>query len=117
MNTTDSNRILFREIPMVHKIIRDETWLEGERRGCEVSPLDTVVCENVCRIVLKHGHQIRESAARECLKPSPWEGLRPALTKLASFRPLRFMGVGIRRGCLPAAMSLRHSAGHSRNSG
>gem|GEM_PF-6049487 len=26
--------IVFRELPLIRKIILDETWLEGERRGC-----------------------------------------------------------------------------------
>ena len=31
MKTCDP--ILFRQLPMIKKIIEDETWLEGERRG------------------------------------------------------------------------------------
>jgi hypothetical protein len=63
--------VLFREIPVIRKIIQDETWLEGERRGCEVPPTDCVVRENVCRVILQVGQQIREAVARELPATSP----------------------------------------------
>jgi len=53
--------VVFREIPVIQKIIRDETWYEGERRGCAVTPDDPVVREKVCRIILRIGAQLRES--------------------------------------------------------
>ena len=53
--------VVVREIPVIHKIIKDETWLEGERRGCPVAPNDTVVKENVCRVILEIGQQLRDS--------------------------------------------------------
>ncbi len=53
--------VLLREIPVIQKIIQDEVWLEGERRGCPVSPNDAVVRENVCRVVLTIGQQLRQS--------------------------------------------------------
>lgn len=53
--------ILFRELPVIQKIIDDETWLEGERRGRTVSPDDPVVREKVCEIVLRIGQQLRDS--------------------------------------------------------
>ena len=56
-----SDPVLFREIPVIQQIIRDETWLEGERRGCEVRPDDTAVREKVCRVVLRIGQQLRDS--------------------------------------------------------
>lgn len=56
-----SDPILFRELPIIQKIIDDETWLEGERRGCHVSPEDKVVREKVCEIVLRIGQQLRDS--------------------------------------------------------
>lgn len=59
MNSQDP--LLFRQLQVVQKIIDDETWLEGERRGRPVSPADTVVRENVCRVVLRIGRQMRES--------------------------------------------------------
>lgn len=56
--------ILYRQLPVIQKIIDDETWLEGERRGCRVSPDDPVVCENVCQVILRIGQQLRESFSR-----------------------------------------------------
>jgi hypothetical protein len=53
--------VVFREIPVIRKIIQDETWLEGERRGCPVAPTDSIVRENVCRIILRIGQQLRDS--------------------------------------------------------
>lgn len=53
--------VLNHEIPVIRKIIADETWLEGERRGCAVSPDDYIVREKVCTIVLQIGQQLRES--------------------------------------------------------
>jgi len=48
------------EILVIKQIISDETWLEGERRGCVVSPSDPVVRENACRIILRIGAELRE---------------------------------------------------------
>ncbi len=58
------NSIIFRELPMIHQIIHDETWLEAERRGCSVFSDDRVVRENVCVVVLRIGAQMRESSER-----------------------------------------------------
>lgn len=58
---TPEDPILARELPMIQKIIDDETWLEGERRGCRVSPADPQVQENVCRVILRIGRELRES--------------------------------------------------------
>ena len=57
--------IIFREIPVIQKIIRDETWYEGERRGCVVSSDDPVVRENVCQIILRIGRELRETLMAE----------------------------------------------------
>lgn len=54
--------VLQHEIPVIQKIIEDETWLEGERRGCSVPPTDDVVRERVCEVILRIGQQLRESA-------------------------------------------------------
>jgi hypothetical protein len=59
MNSGDP--ILAREAQVIKKIIRDETWLEGERRGCPVSPEDVVVRDRVCAIVLRIGQQLRDA--------------------------------------------------------
>jgi hypothetical protein len=48
---------------MIQKIICDETWLEGERRGCPVSPMDPVVRENVCQVVLREGARMRAACS------------------------------------------------------
>ncbi len=58
------NTFLFRELQVIQKIIDDETWLEGERRGCYVSPDDPVVREKVCAIVLRVGQALRDSVLR-----------------------------------------------------
>ncbi len=62
--SSPAEEVILREIPAIHKIIQDETWLEGERRGCYVPDNDAVVQENVCDIVLRIGHQLRASAER-----------------------------------------------------
>ena len=56
-----SDPVIIRELPAIEKIVRDETWLEGERRGDYVSPDDPVVRENVCQVVLRIGEQLRRS--------------------------------------------------------
>ena len=57
--------VVVRELPVIDKIIHDETWLEGERRGCPVSPKDPVVRENVCRVILRIGRELRERLMHE----------------------------------------------------
>lgn len=72
--------VLHREIPVIQKIIQDETWLEGERRGCAVSTNDRVVRENVCRIILRIGQELRDSITRADLNsgvPPPESTTRP----------------------------------------
>jgi hypothetical protein len=59
MSQLDS--FILREIPVIQKIIRDETWLEGERRRAWVSPRDPVVRENVCRVILRIGGELRQA--------------------------------------------------------
>ncbi len=56
---------LRRQIPMIQKIIADETWLEGERRGRPVPPTDEVVREKVCEVVLRVGAEMRARALGE----------------------------------------------------
>ncbi len=50
-----------RELPVIRKIIQDETWLEGERRGCVVKADDRIVRERVCEVVLRIGQQLRDA--------------------------------------------------------
>lgn len=40
------------ELPDIAKIIRDECWLEGERRGRAVDPHDAAVIARVTDIIL-----------------------------------------------------------------
>jgi hypothetical protein len=50
------------ELPDIAKIVRDECWLEGQRRGCPVDPHDDVVRERVADIILDGlGEQLRNS--------------------------------------------------------
>jgi hypothetical protein len=62
------DHIVFHELSMIEKIIRDETWLEGERRGCPVPPSDIVVRANVCIAVLRIGEQFRATALKQIAK-------------------------------------------------
>ncbi|HEY9248289.1 MAG TPA: hypothetical protein VIO38_04125 [Rariglobus sp.] len=66
------NPIVSAELPVIQKIIDDETWLEGERRGCWVSPQDPVVVEHVCTIILRVGRELRESMQARMCPPLSW---------------------------------------------
>ena len=57
--------VLFRQLPVIQKIIADETWLEAERRGSPVTPDDPAVKERVCEVILRIGAGLRESLALE----------------------------------------------------
>jgi hypothetical protein len=64
--------VIFREIPVIQKVIADEVWFEGERRGCPVSPDDPVVRENVCQVILRIGWALREDILRRLAdRPGP----------------------------------------------
>ncbi len=63
MNQPDP--VLTRQLPLIAKIVADETWLEGERRGGPVAAEDTAVRENVCLVVLRMGHEMRQQVLRE----------------------------------------------------
>lgn len=52
--------VLISQLPVIRKIIQDETWLESERRGCVVTADDHVVRERVCEVILRIGQQLRE---------------------------------------------------------
>ena len=52
-------------MPLIAKIIADETWLEGERRGQAVDASDRAVRQNVCEVVLWMGAEMRAQALRE----------------------------------------------------
>ena len=57
--------VIFRQLPVIQQVIADETWLEGERRGCWVSSDDPVVRENVCLVILRIGAALRETLTVE----------------------------------------------------
>ena len=60
-----SDPIACLELPVIRKIIDNETWLEGERRGCPVASHDPVVIEKVCTVVLQIGRQLREALSTD----------------------------------------------------
>jgi hypothetical protein len=53
------------ELPVIRKIIDNETWLEGERRGCAVASHDPVVTERVCSVIMQIGRQLRETLSAD----------------------------------------------------
>ena len=57
--------IVFIQLPAIRQIILDETWLEAERRGCSVAADDRAVRDNVCKVVLRIGAQLRETSLRK----------------------------------------------------
>lgn len=63
--------VLRLQFPIIAKIICDETWLEGERRGCWVSPQDPVVVERVCAVVLRIGAQLRAQLTQQVVVSKP----------------------------------------------
>jgi hypothetical protein len=60
-----SDPVVARQLPVIEKVIQDETWLEGERRGCYVAPNDPKVLENVCQVILRIGQELRDRFSRE----------------------------------------------------
>lgn len=46
------SRAIQEELPELEQIIRNECWLEAERRGCPVDSKDPVVRERVADIIL-----------------------------------------------------------------
>ena len=51
----------YRELEVIRVIIADETWLEGERRGCPVHHHDPVVQDRVAEILLNGtGAELRQ---------------------------------------------------------
>ena len=59
------------QLPIIAKIVQDETWLEGERRRQPVSSHDPTVVENVCRVVLRVGRELRERFATVAAEAQP----------------------------------------------
>ena len=60
---------LLRQLPVIQKVIQDETWLEAERRGCPVSPQDPAVREKVCQVILRIGRELREKLTAPEVSP------------------------------------------------
>lgn len=57
----DLDPLIFRQLSLIERIVADETWLEGERRGCAVGPDDPAVRDNVCAVILRTGAALREA--------------------------------------------------------
>lgn len=49
---TRESEFIRAELPDVERIVKNECWLEGERRGCRVEPSDDVVRCRVAEIIL-----------------------------------------------------------------
>jgi hypothetical protein len=80
--------VVVRELPFIRRIIADETWLEGERRGRAVPPGDPVVRQKVCEVILCIGEALRASLSSDVT--GPLLGV-PGITKLgtdSNSRPL-----------------------------
>ena len=62
----DQTEIIRAELPEVAAIIRDECWLEGERRGHAVDPADVSVQQRVAELILGGvGVELRSHHAAE----------------------------------------------------
>lgn len=65
---SSESEFIQREIPHIQKIVQNECWLEGQRRGCSVEPTDDIVRQRVADIILNGaGEYIRrtqEAASR-----------------------------------------------------
>lgn len=57
--------VIRHQLPCIARIIRDETWLEAERRGHTVPPDDPVVRANVCAVILRIGARMRADAIQQ----------------------------------------------------
>ena len=63
---------MFRQLPVIQKIIQDETWYESERRGCMVTADDPAVRERVCAVILRIGADLRATLeAKLAANPPP----------------------------------------------
>lgn len=55
------SEFIWAEIPDVRRIVEDECWLEGERRGMPVDPRDEVIQVRVAEIILSGmGERLRK---------------------------------------------------------
>ena len=62
---THLDPIISSELPVIQRIIQDETWLEGERRGCFVLSGDPLVQEHVCQVILRIGQDLRKNTMEQ----------------------------------------------------
>ena len=54
-----------KELPYIEQIVRNECWLEGQRRGCQVEPTDDIVRQRVADVILSGaGEYIRRTQER-----------------------------------------------------
>ena len=53
-------KFLKAELPLIRKIIEDETWLEGERRGHSVDEKDPEVLLHVIEAIRLNGQKMRD---------------------------------------------------------
>lgn len=57
-----ATEIIRAEIPLIQKIIQDETWYEGERRRCPVDSRDSTVRMRVVDVILRCGDKLWDEA-------------------------------------------------------
>ena len=56
------SEFIYAELPEIERIVRDECWLEGERRGCPVDRHDPAIQTRVADIILTSaGEQLRRT--------------------------------------------------------
>lgn len=67
----DSIAFIQAERMIIEKIIRDETWYEGERRGRSVPADDMSVMRKVCEIVRRHDKEIKAQVLDRLRRPMP----------------------------------------------
>lgn len=53
MFMSSESQFIHNEIPDVEEIVRNECWLEGQRRGCKVEPSDDCIRQRVADIILQ----------------------------------------------------------------
>jgi hypothetical protein len=61
-NEIREEEVIKAEIPIIEKIVRDETWYEGERQGHSVNAEDPTVSKKVAEILNKYGNKIYDEA-------------------------------------------------------
>jgi hypothetical protein len=61
-NKIDPLKVIKAEIPIIQKILNDETWYEGERRHCTVDMQDIEIQKKVAEICINKNTEIRIEA-------------------------------------------------------